>query len=177
MNSVLLYRVFVFFSAIPTAEGAIEIAIREMPITLYKANCVVTGFGRIAKVLTKLLVAFGANVCVAARKHSDLTWAEICGAKSVEVRKMDSVLKDADVIFNTVPAMIIDKKTLGNINKDCLLIDLASKPGGIDFDTANELALKSIWALSLPGKVAPKTSGAIIKSTVDNILSEIKEEE
>jgi len=43
----------------------------------------------------------------------------------------------------------------------------------VDFDAAKELGIKVIWALSLPGKVAPVTAGEIIKGTVINILQEL----
>ena len=58
------------------------------------------------------------------------------------------------------------------IRKDCLVIDLASKPGGVDFKAASELGVKVVWALGLPGKVAPISAGRIIADTVMNILSE-----
>ena len=38
---------------------------------------------------------------------------------------------------------------------------------------ATELGKKVIWLLSLPGKVAPKTAGEIIKDTIINILNEL----
>ena len=37
---------------------------------------------------------------------------------------------------------------------------------------AKDLGLKVIWALSLPGKTAPLTSGKIIKETISNIFYE-----
>lgn len=45
--------------------------------------------------------------------------------------------------------------------------------GGVDFDAAKEIGVKVIWALSLPGKVAPVTSGMIIKDTITNIINEM----
>lgn len=47
------------------------------------------------------------------------------------------------------------------------------KPTGVDFDAAARLGVKAIWALSLPGKVAPVTAGRVIKNTIYNILSEL----
>ena len=73
------------------------------------------------------------------------------------------------MIFNTVPAVILNEKCLNQIKNDALIIDLASKPGGVDFDTAGKLGLKVVWALSLPGKIAPVTSGEIIACTILNI--------
>ena len=45
-------------------------------------------------------------------------------------------------------------------------------PSGVDFEAADALGLTVIWALSLPGKVAPATAGAAIKSTIYNMLRE-----
>jgi dipicolinate synthase subunit A len=141
---------FAIMNAVPTAEGAIEIALRELPITLHGATCLITGYGRISKALSKLLLAFGADVRVVARKHSDLAWIEINGAQPVHISDIDRHLKDADVLFNTVPAMILGEEKLSKLGRSCLVVDLASKPGGVDFLTAKTLGLKTIWALSLP---------------------------
>lgn len=163
---------FAVLNAVPTAEGAIEIAIHEMPITLFGSTCLIIGFGRIAKVLAKLLVSFGANVRVAARKQSDLAWAQINGCKAVHISNLSENLRDVDCLFNTVPAVILGEERLSKLGRSCLVIDLASKPGGVDFHTAKTLGLKTIWALSLPGKVSPFSAGEIILSTIFNILGE-----
>ena len=42
----------------------------------------------------------------------------------------------------------------------------------MDFDTAKELGLRVVWALSLPGKVAPISAAEIIRDTVFNMLQE-----
>ena len=76
------------------------------------------------------------------------------------------------MIFNNCSAVILNEKCLNQIKNDALIIDLASKPGGVDFDTAGKLGLKVVWALSLPGKIAPVTSGEIIACTILNILKE-----
>ena len=62
------------------------------------------------------------------------------------------------------------------LKKGSLLIDLASKPGGVDIEEAGNAGVKTIWALSLPGKVAPISSGEIIARTILNILEERGEE-
>lgn len=163
---------FTILNAVPTAEGAVEIALRELPITLFGSICLITGFGRIAKALAKLLLAFGAKVRVVARSHSDLAWAKIMGCEAVHLSRLDLQLKDVDVLFNTVPAILLDEEKLSKLGRHSLVIDLASKPGGVDFETAATLGLKAVWALSLPGKVAPITAGEITLGTVFNILGE-----
>lgn len=163
---------FTVLNAVPTAEGAVEIALREMPVTLFGSTCLITGFGRISKVLAKLLLAFGARVRVVARRHSDLAWARIAGCEAVHISQLAGCLNDVDILFNTVPAVILDEEKLARLGRRCLVIDLASKPGGVDFETAKTLGLKTIWALSLPGKVAPMTAGEITLDTIFNILGE-----
>lgn len=161
-------------NAIPTAEGAIEIAMEEMPITLHGSRCLVVGYGRIGKILSSMLKGIGASVTVSARKHSDLAWIESRGFDSLHNIRLKESISEFDVVFNTVPALILDDAVLKNINPDTLIIDLASKPGGVDFALAKDLGLKVIWSLGLPGKAAPITSGKIIKDTVINILKEME---
>ncbi len=161
-------------NAIPTAEGAIEIAMSETAYTLHKSKCLVIGYGRISKVLARLLKAFGAEVCVSARKPSDLAWIEVNGYIGINTSNIKDVVNDFGIIFNTVPSKVLDEEALLRVEKNALIIDLSSKPGGVDFKKATELGLKVIWALSLPGKVAPITSGEIIKNTIINILNEME---
>lgn len=163
---------FAIYNAVPTAEGAIEIAMGELPVTLFGSTCLVIGYGRIGKALARLLHAFGADVRVVARKHSDLAWIRMSGCTPVHITDIGAHLKDANVLFNTVPAVILGEEKLSQLKRNCLVIDLASKPGGVDFETAKSLGIKTIWALSLPGKVAPISAGEIILSTVNNILGE-----
>lgn len=160
-------------NAIPTAEGAIEIAMREMPITIHSSSCLVLGYGRIGKILSKLLNGLGANVSVAARSYNDFAWIKANGFIALDISKLADVIEKYDIIFNTVPSKILDFKNLSRIRDESLIIDLASRPGGVDFETAKELNKRVIWALSLPGKSSPTTAGDIIKDTITNILEEL----
>ncbi len=161
-------------NAIPTAEGAIELAISETPITVHGSKCLVLGYGKVGKILSRFLDGLGAQTYVQARKYADLALIEGHGCYPLTPNEVRSRIGEFDIIFNTVPSLILDKDVLTKINKDSLIIDLASKPGGVDFGTAKELGLRVIWALSLPGRVAPVTSGKIIKDTITNILSELE---
>lgn len=159
-------------NAVPTVEGALELAMHELPITLWGSRCLVTGYGRIAKVLQKTLEGLGAKVTVAARKYSDRAWAKALGSESIPIAEIEERAGTFDVIFNTVPHEVIGKGVLQKVREDILIIDLASVPGGVDFEEAQRLHLHVKWALSIPGKVAPKTAGQIIQSAVLNILEE-----
>ncbi len=161
-------------NAIPTAEGAIAIALSEMPVTLFGSKALVVGYGRIGKILARLLVSMGAKVTVSARRWGDLAWIEGAGAKAVNTAKIKDGIGEYDVIFNTVPNLVLGEAELLDMNEDALIIDLASTPGGVDLKTAKDLKRRVIWALSLPGKTAPISAGYIIKDTVKNILSELE---
>jgi len=144
-----------------------------MPITLHSSRCLITGYGRIGKVLARMLKGMGAYVCVEARKYADLAMIDSIGCEAVSLGELPLCVGSFDAIFNTVPAMLFDRDLLGRIDRKTLIIDLASKPGGVDFEAAKEMGIRVIWALSLPGKIAPVTSGAIIKDTIMNIMNEI----
>jgi len=163
-------------NAVCTAEGAIAIAMDNTAITLCEAKILVIGFGRIGKVLSHRLHGLGAEVYVSARSHADRAWIKAYGCKPMNTLSLGGKLKDFDVIINTVPAPVLDENLLMEVGRGCLLMDLASKPGGIDFSAAARLGLHAIWALSLPGEAAPITSGAIIRDTIYNILHEKEED-
>lgn len=160
-------------NAVPTAEGAIEIAMHEMPITLWKSRCLILGNGKIGKVLGNMLMGIGADVTVCVRKYKDAAESRTRGEESIFFRDLEEKVGDYDVIFNTAPSQVVGYKVLKRVRADSLIIDLASMPGGVDFETAAQLNKKVIHALSLPGKVAPHTAGDFISETIYNILEEL----
>ncbi len=160
-------------NAIPTVEGALSIAMAETPHTIHQSRCLVLGYGRIGKLLAHTLKALGAEVCAAARKPKDLAWMVADGITGIPFKSLSDIVGDFDIIFNTVPDMVLPASLLAKVPDRCLMIDLASKPGGVDFEAARRMGKKVIWALSLPGKVAPETAGIIIKDTIVNILEEL----
>jgi len=163
-------------NAIPTAEGGIQVAMEEMDITIHDANALVLGFGRIGKLLAKSLFGMGANVNVEGRKHEDLAWIKGYGYNPINLYELKNNLSNIDLIFNTIPSMVLTEDILSMLKKDCLVVDLASKPGGVDFEKAEELKIKTVWALGLPGKVAPITAAKIMKDTIYNIIQELEGE-
>lgn len=160
-------------NAISTAEGAIKIAIEETNKTLHNNNILVMGFGRIGKILSHMLKGMGANVYCEARKNADLAWIKAYGYVPIHLNNLNENLDKFDVIINTIPYVVLDKTNLGKVKRDAVLIDLASNPGGIDRAEVKKQKLKFIWALSLPGKVAPVTSAEFIKDTLYNVLKEM----
>lgn len=159
-------------NSVAAAEGAIGLIMQDTAITIWGAKILVIGYGRMGKTLARRLLALGADVTVSARTHADLAWISVDGMTPAPISKLDGTLCEYDVIVNAVPALMLDEKRLSELREDTLCLDLASKPGGVDFIAAAKLGVRAMWALSLPGEVAPVTSGAIIRDTIYNILQE-----
>lgn len=163
---------FAVLNAVPTAEGALECAMSAYEGTIAGSRVLVVGFGRIGKVLARLLKAVGAEVTVSARNTTDAAYIRALGYRFVNTEQLREI-RGYDLVFNTVPARIFDEKLLKNTDRHTLLTDLASLPGGVDFEAASALRIDAQRALSLPGKCAPKAAGDIIKTTVFQIIEEV----
>jgi len=159
-------------NTISTAEGAIARAIEDTTFNITNANVLVLGFGNVGKTLCKKLKDAGANVYAEARKQKDLAWIEVYGYTPIHLENLKENVCKMDIVFNTVPYMILDKSTLILMSKETLIIDLASKPGGVDFETAKKLGIKAYLYSGIPGKIAPKTSAEYIVKYVKEKLVE-----
>ena len=160
-------------NAVPTAEGAIQIALEEMPVTLHGCRALVIGYGRLGRALAPRLAGLGAKVSVAARKYAHLAWAEGFGFGTEHTGELKGWLCGYDLIVNTVPALVLGEAELRELKEECVVIDLASLPGGVDFQAAKALGVKAAQALSLPGKVAPATAAVYLRNTICHILNEL----
>lgn len=158
-----------------TAEAALSIAMNSLEKCVRDAKFVITGTGRIARLLADLLVRIGADVTVAARNLDNLAYFELMGCKVRHIKDGSPWSKDFrcgyDIIFNTVPAWLFDRNFLENANKKLMIIELASAPGGVDICAARELSSNVLWASSLPGKYAPHSAGALIAECIAEKLS------
>ena len=164
-------------NALPTAEGAISIAMQRLPVTIDGAQAAVIGYGRIGSLLAAKLASLGARVTVYARRQESLSAAELSHHQTARIRQdqngasIASLPEDCRMIFNTVPARLIPNESLDLIPQSCLYVDLASAPGGIDHTAAAAKGLQTIWASALPGKYAPETAGRILGETIVALLS------
>ncbi len=159
-------------NAIPTAEGALQILLEEMASTIYGSRILVLGFGRIGSRLAGILHALGAAVTVVSRDCAELARAEMLGCSTFPLTELREKAGQFEVICNTIPAKVVDEAVLLELDEKTLVLDLASKPGGIDWEAAQKYNRRAVWALSLPGKTAPITAGEIIARTIFNILEE-----
>ena len=162
---------FLIPNALLTAEGAVSIALKEYGKSIFSSRCLVVGFGRIGKILAKLLKNMGAKVTVSARSVKDVSLAKISGFETTNVSKI-SEKTDFDLIFNTVPALVLNEGVLGYLSSARMIIDLASSPGGTDKLAAEKLGIKLIPALGIPGKCFPEAAGEIIADVIYKMIEE-----
>ena len=157
-------------NAVPTAEGALALAMEHLPITIHGSHCTVLGCGRIGTRLCRILHGLGAHVTAAARSEKDLTHALVEG---YDVRSITEFLDDPgtpDVLFNTIPVPLLGEDTLSKLPSGTVLIELASAPGGFDEAALKKIRCPYIRAASLPGQVAPYTAGRILYEAISRIL-------
>lgn len=165
INDLMKIEELAVLNIIATAEGAISKIIENTDFNLQSSNVLIIGFGRIGKILSNKLRLLGANVTCSARKQTDLAWIEAYGYKPVNTYKLEN-LERYNVIINTIPYIILKKELLKKVSKDCLLLELASKPGGFDLQAVEKLGLNYVPALGLPGKIAAKTSAKFLKNFI-----------
>lgn len=160
-------------NALPSAEGAIMIAMENTDTVLDGSSVLVSGYGRIGKLLAKKLKKLGARVTVAARRDEVLCEIAMSGYKAVRTsntEEMRLAVRESEIIINTVPEIIFAGNVLEGGKEKPLYIEIASFPGGIDLLRARELGYKIISAPSLPGKYAPQSAGKYIFETIRDIL-------
>lgn len=148
-------------NAAVTAEGAILLAMEQLPVTLAGTPVLITGWGRIGQLLSRKLQALGAQVTVSARRSRDLGMIQAMGLRAIGTGRWEDLSKYR-VIFNTIPAPVLSQRDLESTRPDCLLLELASAPGGIEAGGGRSL----IQAPGLPGKTAPETAGRLIGETI-----------
>lgn len=145
-------------NAMITAHCAIRVAAERMNVTWQSCPVLILGWGRIGKCLGQLLKALGAEVSVAARKETDRSMITALGYDAEDTGRLSYILKRYRVIFNTVPYPVLRDEQIAYCRRDCVRIELASKPG-IPADG-------TVSALGLPGKMAPESAGKLIARTV-----------
>ena len=95
------------------------------------------------------------NVTCVITNEVEKAWTMVYGYETIAIENMKnngSSLKQYDVIINTIPKIIL-KEELKEIRKETLIIDLASKPYGIDRNIVERENLNFIEALGLPRKI------------------------
>lgn len=144
-------------NAVATAEGAICEAIKAGSINLQGSRCLIIGYGRCGSVLAEKLNSLKAYVSVLTIESSDIAKATVNGYK-----KASNDFGKYDFIFNTAPAMVITPERINMMKSNCIIIDIASSPGGTDFEYCKSRGITAKHCLGLPAIYSPETSAKII---------------
>lgn len=142
-----------------TAESAVILAGSRMDTTIRNSKILVIGWGRIGKCMSRLLAEMGAAVDLWIRRPEDRAIAHALGYNTPV--DLEAALPEYNLILNTAPEAVITESQ-SRLCRDCLKIDLASKPGILGTDV--------VTARGLPGTMAPRSSGRLIAQTVLRLL-------
>lgn len=165
-------------NTIAAAEGILAEAITRSPRTLCQSHCLVLGYGTCGSTLVSYLKRLGCHVTVYEKEKVHSLRAQITADRSVCQEGLPESLKKADFIFNTAPAMVLPKAMLGYVRKNCLILDLASVPGGVDYKEAEEMGIEAVLLPGLPGKYAPASLGeCMAKKMIESFRQKVRRKE
>lgn len=160
---------FVSENARLTAEAAVSLAIRETGRSPADAPVGILGYGRIAARLADLYLAYGAQVCVFARREEALAAARGAGCLAFPVGDLTS-LAACRLVFNTIPAPLIPPETVSTVC-DTVWVELASG-NQIPIPGTLPEGSRVIDGHGLPGRVFPVSAGEGIARILCHILHE-----
>ena len=163
---------FAVRNAVPTAEGALLLALQNGKCTLFGMRVAIIGYGKVAFATAKLFHAVGADVTVFARKAQARTEAHMMGYTAKPLDALSARVGEYALLINTAPARLLDREILSKIPKDSWIMELASAPFGLDFEEAKSLGVHAELASGLPGKFFPETAGYAVADTVLELLRE-----
>lgn len=160
-----------YFNTIATAEGILCEAIKASPLNLHKSKCAVLGYGKCGRILTDDLKRMFCYVTAVSACEKELAQAALSADEAVDLNSFFAHIGDYDFIFNTIPALVLTKEVLMQVNPQARILDIASAPGGIDFSAAKELSIHAASYPGLPGKYAPLSSARAIKKSIKTFLN------
>lgn len=146
-------------NAVPTAEGAIGIAIEKLPYTIWGSRFAVTGYGKCARALAVRLTALGGHVTITARREDALTEASLDGCDTMPLADFLTVPPPVRCLYNTIPAHIFPEDFITRLPADTVLVELAG-------ERALPVCDRVLYAPGLPGKTAPETAGEILAGAI-----------
>lgn len=150
------------FNSIATAEGILAEAIMAYPGNLHQSQCLVLGYGHCAKTLAAKLKGLDARVTVSARSSAALALADAMGHNTIPLAGLVNYIDQFDLVFNTIPEIIITAPVIEKMAKNCYIFDLASAPGGVEQTVAHKFSIFAKSYPGLPGKYAPEASAAAL---------------
>lgn len=154
-----------------TANGIIKEAYQNKA-WFNGSKVLVTGFGYCGKALASALKEQLANVTVAVRNHNLKNDIVAMGYEYFDIGALAKEnTSEFSYVFNTVPALVIDSAVIDRLAADVCIYDIASKPGGTNFNYCHEKNIKAILSLGIPGRVYPEEAGNLIANAIYQHIS------
>nr|WP_106784296.1 dipicolinate synthase subunit A [Lysinibacillus timonensis] len=149
---------FIWKNAVLTAEGFLSFLYTTKQ-AVYGKKFIITGFGRVAKMLANVLKSIGGDVCIAVRSHVQLNEAKAFRYEAVYLDDVANV--KGDFFVNTIPAKWFDEKF--NQKIEMPIYDLASSPGCLQ-DGVKRTNYELLPAL--PGKYFPQDAAHVLYESI-----------
>ncbi|MBQ2691954.1 MAG: hypothetical protein IJF53_07335 [Clostridia bacterium] len=163
-----------YFNGICTAEGALTLAMQHSKKTIWNSNCLVLGNGHIGNYLSQILRGMGAHVTQASRSVEGMSHSLAYGNKSIHIGDIKNVIPEQDIIFNSIPALVMGEEELKAVRKDAVLVEIAAGRHGFDLELAKQLEVPFVVGVKLPGNFSPDTAGRAIAESVLRLIGEAK---
>lgn len=168
-HDMLQSELFTVENAYLTVQGALRLLFENTEENLLNKKAIVTGYGRISVFLSDALKRLGMKVYVLARNEIQLKTAELSGMKAIRLTESPRC-SEADFIFNTVPNVIFDRKSVETMKKSAVYFELASAPFGAVKEDFLPDGCRYVLGSSLPGRFLPAASAKIIKNYIEQFL-------
>lgn len=151
-----------------TAQGVLAVILQEIKVDIQSLLIDVIGYGHCGKWIVRYLHGLNIPVRLVRRKTSPNH--DIKEISLIDWRERSVV---GDIVINTAPAMIIDQSRIETMQNHPLVIDIASKPGGVDYEAAKQKGLRVIIAPPLPAVYTPVSAGEILAKTIKEEMNHI----
>lgn len=156
-----------YFNTLATAEGAVCEAIGRSPVNLHQSSCAVLGYGKCGRTLSRYLKGMSCHISVITNPEEEQAEAALIADKAIALKEFEVCAEEFDFVFNTIPAPVVPAKILAKMKRSVTIIDIASSPGGVDFEAARELGISAVLCPGLPGKYAPLSSARAIREIIE----------
>ena len=149
-----------------TAEATVAEVLQQSDYSIYGQRMLVTGYGCCGQKIAKLFAKLGAKVVVVARRTQMQEQAQKDGFTAIGFEELQKTLVDISTVINTVPSLVLTEDCIRRMPRGSLIIDIASKPGGTDFEAAKRYGVKAKLALGLPGIYTTSSSALLLKNAI-----------
>ncbi len=149
-----------------TAEATIAEVLQQSEYSIYGQKVLVTGYGCCGEKIAKLFSKLGAKVVVVARRPEVRDMAIKDGFSAIGFDDMAKTLVDISTVINTVPSLVLTEDCIRRMPRGSLIIDIASSPGGTDFEAAKKYGVTAKLALGLPGIYTTSSSAMLLKNAI-----------